>query len=343
MSIMRSSLSFPVLLLCFGCSRPALSTPPEELGKVEWLRDFEKGLERASLEDKPVFLLFQEVPGCATCRNYGSEVLSHPLIVEAIEALFVPVAIFNNKGGKDAEVLRYYNEPSWNNPVVRIVDYGRMDIIPRVSGNYSQLGVVQAMVFALERRGRAIPAYLQLLYEELLARQQGIETTTLSMYCFWTGEKVLGQLPGVIATEAGFMDGREVVQVAYAPRAISFEEVVKAGQQSKCADRVYTHNETQKAAATAMLGQGQTGSRSAFRPGREPKYYLSKTHYRFVPMTPLQAARANALIGQGRPPEGVLSLRQIELAKQAKAHPGRKWENAIGKDMMEAWKWEDVK
>ncbi|MCB0557356.1 MAG: thioredoxin family protein [Lewinellaceae bacterium] len=336
---MRLYIFLPTLLLCFCCSRPGLSNPPEELGKVAWQRDFGQGLERASLEDKPVFLLFQEVPGCATCRNYGNEVLSHPLIVEAIETLFVPVAIFNNKGGKDAEVLRYYNEPSWNNPVVRIVDYDRLDVVPRVSGNYSQLAVVQAMVFALERRGRAVPAYLQLLYEELLARQQGVETTTLSMYCFWTGEKALGQLDGVIATEAGFMDGREVVQVVYNPKAISFQQVVKAGQQAQCADRVYAHTESQKVAATALLGQGKTGSQSSFRPDREPKYYLSKTHYRFVPMFPLQAARANALIGQGKSPEGVLSPRQVELASQVNAHPERKWECAIERDIMKAWEW----
>ncbi|MCO6487895.1 MAG: thioredoxin family protein [Phaeodactylibacter sp.] len=337
---MRLSSLFPILLFFFSCSRSALSNPPEELGKVDWLRDFDQGLERASLEDKPVFLLFQEVPGCATCRNYGNEVLSHPLIVEAIETLFVPVAIFNNKGGKDAGVLRYYDEPSWNNPVVRIVDYDRLDIVPRVSGNYSQLGVVQAMVFALERRGRAIPAYLQLLCEELQARQQGTETTTLSMYCFWTGEKALGQLEGVVATEAGFMDGREVVQVTYNPKSISFEKLVKAGQQARCADRVYAHDEIQKAAASAVLGEGRAGSKSSFRPDRAPKYYLSKTHYRFVPMFPLQAARANALIGQGKSPEGVLSPRQVALARQAKDQPGEKWENAIGKDMMEAWRWE---
>ena len=46
-------------------------------------------------------LLFQEVPGCSTCRNYGHNVLSHPLMVEAIESLFVPLAIFNNKEGKE--------------------------------------------------------------------------------------------------------------------------------------------------------------------------------------------------------------------------------------------------
>ena len=105
----------------------------EELGKVIWERDFEKGLVKSKIENKPVFLLFQEVPGCSTCRNYGNNVLSHPQIVEAIETLFVPVAIFNNKKGKDAAVLKMYNEPSWNNPVVRIVDTEKKNIVNRVS------------------------------------------------------------------------------------------------------------------------------------------------------------------------------------------------------------------
>ena len=62
---------------------------PEELGKVNWLRNIEEGIAQSATSKKPVFLLFQEVPGCSTCRNYGQNVLSHPLIVEAIESLFV--------------------------------------------------------------------------------------------------------------------------------------------------------------------------------------------------------------------------------------------------------------
>jgi hypothetical protein len=34
-----------------------------ELGKVAWLRDLDEGLKIAAREDKPVFILFQEVPG----------------------------------------------------------------------------------------------------------------------------------------------------------------------------------------------------------------------------------------------------------------------------------------
>lgn len=77
-------------------------TPPQkqaqELGKVAWYRDFDQALAQSSKEDKPVFILFQEVPGCLTCRNYGKGVLSHSVIVETIEEYFIPLAIFNNKG-----------------------------------------------------------------------------------------------------------------------------------------------------------------------------------------------------------------------------------------------------
>ena len=74
--------------------------------KVSWYRDYETALELSEKHDKPVLILFQEVPGCATCRNYGHDVLSNPLMTEAIENEFIPLAIFNNKGGDDAKVLK---------------------------------------------------------------------------------------------------------------------------------------------------------------------------------------------------------------------------------------------
>ena len=85
---------------------------PEELGKVSWNRDYNKALSQSKITGKPVFILFQEIPGCSTCKNYGNNILTHPFIVETIEEYFIPLAIYNNKSGKDAEVLRLYGEPS---------------------------------------------------------------------------------------------------------------------------------------------------------------------------------------------------------------------------------------
>ena len=104
------------------------STP--ELGRVAWQRNLDGGLEQARAADKPLFLLFQEVPGCHTCVSFGEQVLSHPLLVEAIESEFVPVAIYNNRGGHDREVLGRFDEPAWNNPVVRLLGPDGRDLVP---------------------------------------------------------------------------------------------------------------------------------------------------------------------------------------------------------------------
>ena len=38
-----------------------------------------------------LLVVFQEIPGCSTCVNYGRDVLSHPLLVEAITAAVGPL------------------------------------------------------------------------------------------------------------------------------------------------------------------------------------------------------------------------------------------------------------
>jgi hypothetical protein len=200
---------------------------PKELGKVNWLRDIKDATTRSANEHKPIFLLFQEVPGCSTCRNYGHNVLSHPLIVETIETYFVPLAIYNNEGGKNKEVLDYFKEPTWNNPVVRIISDKKENLIDRISGNYSVLALTEAMIEVMKGKKIKIPEYLQLLQNELSATQNGTETAYLSMYCFWTGEKILADINGVVETQAGFMDGKEVVKVDYSPKLIAYDDLVK--------------------------------------------------------------------------------------------------------------------
>ena len=121
---------------------------PVELGSVHWLRSYDEAVQKSKAESKPILILFQEIPGCQTCRMYGS-VLTHPLLVEAIESEFIPLAIHNNKGGTDAETLKRFNEPAWNNPVVRIVDANGKDVVARLNGNYSAAGLASTMSQAI--------------------------------------------------------------------------------------------------------------------------------------------------------------------------------------------------
>lgn len=110
---------------------PGNNKNPVEVGTVTWLCDYPPALAKSTKSGKPVFLLFQEVPGCAGCKQFGKDVLSDPNIVKSIEENFVPLLIHNNKPGKDAELLKKYGESAWNYQVVRFLNSEGKDLIPR--------------------------------------------------------------------------------------------------------------------------------------------------------------------------------------------------------------------
>ena len=290
---------------------------PVELGKVNWLRDLAAGKAEAEKTGKPILILFQEVPGCSNCTRYGNSTLSHPLIVEAVETHFVPVCIYNNKGGNDAEALKTFNEPAWNNPVVRIVRADYKDVVLRMADFNSSYQLVEGMHRALDLTGAVVPRYLKLLEEELGAREAGLETATFSMYCFWSGEGAFGDIPGVVETEPGFQDDKEVVKVQFNPAVVS-----KVDLEKKINPK----------------GIVACSKNDGFRSDREPKYYLAQTDYKFLPMTTLQACRANSLAGKSQSPDELLSPRQLALLKTITENPKKQWKNMIGRtDMTKAW------
>ncbi len=281
------------------------------------MRDLELGKAQAKESGKPLLILFQEVPGCSNCTRYGSGPLRHPLIVEAIETYFVPVCVYNNKGGKDEAALRRFDEPAWNNPVVRIVRPDDSDVVPRMANFGSPAQLVSGIRQALMVNGQPVPRYLELLESELRARESGLETATFSMYCFWSGEVALGTIPGVVETEPGFQNGQEVVKVLFDPRAVSKKTLEETAQPS---------------------GIQACSRNEGFRSDREPKDHLGKTDYRFVPMTALQACRANSAVGKGQSPDALLSPRQLALLKAVREQPQKKWKDVVGAhDLAGVW------
>lgn len=291
-------------------------TQEEELGKVNWLRDYDEALALAQEENKDVLILFQEVPGCATCRNYGHNVLSHPLMVEAIENSFVPLAIFNNKGGKDKEILEKYKEPSWNNPVVRIVDVEEQNVVPRISNDYSAATLSLRMKQALVLKKEIVPEYLNLLVEELTATQANrVDEKYFKMYCFWTGEKELGKLDGVLSTQSGFMNYSEVVKVNYDSRQIS-------------------ESELEKAAARNNFKPIDKGSYKLA--ANDLHYYLQHTDYKYLPLTELQKTKINSLLGNNKPGEKYLSPTQKKWLAELR-YSTQKNTSLVHTEFAEAW------
>lgn len=280
------------------CPQDADAQPPE-LGAVRFRADFDAALRDARASKKPVFLLFDEIPGCATCTGFGAGPLSHPLLVEAIETEFVPVAVHNNRAGADAEVLKRYGEPAWNNPVVRFVDADGKDVIPRKDGVWSTGGIAARMVAALDAARRPVPAWLALAAEE--TSPSSIERVTFAMHCYWEGQAALGGLHGVAGVMPGAIDGGEVVEVLYRPDRVSLADLVKTADRLDCAADVYVANETDATAARAIVGDRvHVGGKMRAAPASEYLYHLLHSNLRFLPLTELQATRVNSDLGSSK-------------------------------------------
>ncbi|MDZ4804010.1 MAG: VPGUxxT family thioredoxin-like (seleno)protein, type 2 [Candidatus Eisenbacteria bacterium] len=278
---------------------PAVSAAnPRELGDVTWRRDWDVAAAESRRNGRPLLVLFQEIPGCATCVGFGDGALSNPRLVEVIETLFVPLAIHNNKPGADRVILERFREPAWNNPVVRFLDADGNDWIPRKDGVWSEGALSRRMLAALEKSGQPAPGWFRLVVEEIDADDP--QRLYLAMHCFWEGEARLGTLDGLLATRAGFIDGKEVVEVTY--------DAVRLP-----ADRLIT-----EARKRGVAGESWTGNQVPFReaPASDQKRHLSGTRWESVAhLSPLQAARINSALASGAPAGPFLTPRQAVTAR----------------------------
>ena len=175
------------------------------------------------------------------------------------------MAIFNNKGGKDEQVLKLFNEPAWNNPAVRIIDTKQKELAPRLYGYYSDRALIRTMITALKENHSTIPGYLEVVSNETAASKR--DTLYFAMACFWSGEARLGQMDGVVATRPGFLEGREVVEVTYDPTELRLEELITTALAHHYADHVFclSKNQFQVAQKTSPQQASLTRSKNAPR------------------------------------------------------------------------------
>jgi hypothetical protein len=285
----RPSFAMISAILALGLSascQPEKESPaganPVEAGTVSWGRDLDAALAASKSSGKPVFLLFQEIPGCKGCKDFGREVLSDPEVVRIIEGNFVPLLVANNQPGKDEKILKRFDEPAWNYQVVRFLDSGGRDLIPRKDLVWKKPELMQRMRDALAKAGRPAPAALQ--------------RVAFSQACFWTGEKELGAIPGIFRTEAGFIDGKEVTVVDFDPRMISLDALIQAAKQAGVSDALYLTAEDQRKSAKAagFTKPGWLGEGYRAAPASDQKRQLRGTPFAGLALTPEQATKVNA-------------------------------------------------
>jgi hypothetical protein len=287
----------PILALLLAATVSSARRPgaDPELGLVRWGRDLDAALATSRASGRPVLVLFDEVPGCATCVGFGQEVLSHPLLVEAIEHEFVPVFVANNRSGREAELLARFGEPAWNNPVVRLLDANGRDLLPRRDGLYSAHEIAARLVEALRAARRLVPGYLAIAEAETQHAHR--REATFAMGCFWEGEARLGTLPGVLDVRAVHTDRGEGVRVTYDASRLTPEALAKAAAERSC----------------AFVREGGSGTRDAG--GSDHRHALAASPLRKLALTPMQAMRVNSALAAGADGHEWLTPSQREEAR----------------------------
>ncbi len=240
--------------------------------------------------------------------DFGRGPLSQPLLVEAFDDEFVPLLVFNNKEGRDAELLARFREPSWNNPVMRFLAADGSDVLARRDGIWSTPAVAARLVEALAAAKRPVPAWLTGVAQELGARRA---TALFTLYCYWEGEALLGGMEGVLATTAvdlpaaatGSGKAEEALQIEYDAAQVTHAQLAAAWKTLRCADRDLSGDA--KALAAAVPAKPS-----------DRKHALRATPWWRLPMTPRQQCRANSAAAAGKDPLAELTPRQQRLARR---------------------------
>jgi hypothetical protein len=213
-------------------------------------------------------------------------------MVEAIETEFTPLLIHNNTAGADARLLEQFGEPAWNYQVVRFLDSEAKDLIPRKDQVWTTGPLAARMVAVINKAGRVVPPYLELLAEE---HSSALRQAVFSMSCFWRGEVELGKIAGVIMTEAGFLNGHEVTLVNYAPHVITLAALIAGAEQVQCANAVWVPAaDLANAKASRLKVAVMSGYRPA--PAEDQKKQLQGTASAALNLQGSQATKVNAWV-----------------------------------------------
>ncbi|MEM8954877.1 MAG: thioredoxin family (seleno)protein, partial [Verrucomicrobiota bacterium] len=142
-----------------------------------------------------------------------------------------------------------------------------------------------------------------------------LEQAAFAMFCFWTGEQKLGGLDGVVYTEAGWFEGREVTRVFYDPAVIPFDNLLKQAAAFRCADKVYTTTDSQQDITASKSSLSTAPLTSSYRPAKasDQKRQLPGTPFAGLPsLNPTQLTKLNAF-ARTNPQEAQAWLSPLQL------------------------------
>lgn len=133
-------------------------------------------------------------------------------------------------------------------------------------------------------------------------------------------------------TNAAWIGQHEVVEVTYRPTVVSFEQLLQHAVQHSCDQQIFTSSSEQaRIARTIVAADKVQPFPGQVRPGKnsDQLYYLSRSPYRWLPLTALQARRINSDLFFRKDPQRWLSPRQKHLWQRIEL--GRKNESVAAR------------
>ena len=314
---------------------------------------FEQALEESKETDKPVLIIFQIFHGVPAAVAIGKTVLSHPLLIEAADSLFITVSV--DVGGTtqhDVRLLSRYHESRNHETAIHIVNSKGQDLVLKLEGSRCSIGnVAKAMRGVLERKALKVPTYLKLLEAEFIARDEAhtkIAQREANVIAFRTKqiekiETLIAELNGVVAIECGTIGRGVVVKVTYNPAIVDCKSIVVQALSMGGIETVYWSDPRQVKALESELKLldvppqlDELGPKSVGR-SKDSKHYLRKTLLRFLPLTSLQALQANLAISRNQNEliDDLLSPRQLAILEAVETKRPRR--DTVDIEIIDAW------
>lgn len=139
------------------------------------------------------------------------------------------------------------------------------------------------------------------------------------------GEVEFAGLDGIISTQAAFLGQQRIVEVSYDSGRLCFCSPIRYALRRNIGDIIYYQSNDERVAAMMEVARVNETSKvteflGTIQLDYDPKRALRRSLLRFVPLTGLQATRANRLVHLGRFNEAmhILSPRQGLIFMQAR-------------------------
>lgn len=283
----RLLVSIPLVTLVIAASLMAAngnavkSSP--ETATIPWLNDLDAALTQSKASGQPILALLHDAPDCADCRSIGHELTSQPLLAEAADDEFVPLRLNTHQS-------QHFTTPS--TPLRFLNTAGQPLLLP----TSHPLSMAQQMAHALHAANRSVPRYLQ-----VLAMEQDVskhKRSAFAMFCYWIGEYELGKIEGVISTEAGWLEGREVTLVNYHKDQLALPRLAQKAAEVKCAQKVFAPTQQERqllSSSSNRLVVGTLDDRYRKAKPSDQKKQIQRWDLSSVPgLTPMQLTKLNA-------------------------------------------------